>query len=357
MTKCDIVYFNKLRVLQAKQRKTKGRYIVVEMLVIGGIISLLAAALGSLLVLHIQRRSLMKTQLEHRAWESAQESRQQMWMVRQTKRMLELENRLTAQLQQLQREWQIWKSQDDARLEKLAQQLGETAGKLNLEKDLMRLPRVEETPLSVDGQRDYGAASWQLPSFYQADLSGHDLSYRYLGRVDLREAQLVGTNFFMADLSGACLVGADLSGANLSGANLAHADLRNAILTDANLLVADLHHAVLTGANLLGVHHLTPQQVYAAISDSTTQLDPEVDVTMPRLPGVQQILTHSTSSILISNRASEAAPLSPLPLNGSQPDLTTTGLQADMQENRRTEEVGTAIPTAKRNGKRRAERS
>lgn len=324
------------------------------MLIIGGIISLLAAALGSLLALHIQRRSLMKTQLEHQAWERAQACKQQMWMVRQTKRTVELENRLTAQVEQVQTEWQAWKSQDDARLEKLAQQLGEAAGQLNLEKDLLRLPHVEETPLSADGQRDYGAANWQPPSFYRANLSGRDLSHRYLGRVDLREAQLVGTNFFMADLSGACLVGADLSRANLSGANLAGADLRNAILTGANLLVADLQHTVLTGANLLGVHHLTPQQVYTAIFDSTTQLDPEVDVTMPRLPGVRQILTRSTSPVFISNPASEAAPLSPLSLDGSQPDLTATGLQTDIQENIRTEEVGTTIPTAKRNGRRRA---
>src|SRR5439155_4664515 len=105
--------------------------------------------------------------------------------------------------------------------------------------------------------------------------------------VDLRDAQLSNASFFMADLTGAYLAGADLSGADLAGANLSEADLRGAKLTGANLNVADLHQAILIDADLRGARNLTPQQIYTAIYDNTTQLDAEIDITKPRLHSMQ----------------------------------------------------------------------
>src|SRR5205085_6014740 len=153
--------------------------------------------------------------------------------------------------------------------------------RLSVEYELARLPRVEETPLpaSPNDFRQHAFENWQPPRFQGVDLSHRDLSYLYLGRADLREAQLAGTIFYMADLSGATLAGADLSGADLSGANLSGTDLRNTILTNANLLVADLHNAVLIGANLRGARNLTPQQLCSAIYDGTTQFDADVEIT------------------------------------------------------------------------------
>jgi Pentapeptide repeats (8 copies) len=269
------------------------------MVIIGIVIGLVAALIGSMIALGIQRRSFVKTLLEHEAWERAQESQQHSWEAQQEKRTLTLEHRLATEIEQIQAEWQAWQAKDAARIEALSQQYAEMSAKLNLDKDLARLPHIDEAPLPPSSygqgkQRRSQAATWQPPSFFRADLSGRDLSERYLGPVDLREAQLVGANFYMADLTGACLAGANLSHANLSGANLSGADLRNAILSDANLLVTDLHNTVLIGADLRGAHRLTAQQVYAAIYDSTTQLDPKVDLTQPRTRGISSPLSAST---------------------------------------------------------------
>jgi hypothetical protein len=225
---------------------------MLEMLIAAGMSSLFVAILGAAITLHTKRLVL--------------------WSMK-------------TQLQQLQTEWHAWKAQDTTCLQKLAQQHDKVTAQLNLEKDIVRLPHVEDVPLPgrTSGQRQSGAASWYPPSFYRTNLDGRDLSHCSLRGVDLREAQLVGTNFFMADLTGADLTGADLTGANLAGT-----DLRNATLTDTNLLGADLLHAILLGANLLGACNLTAQQLCAAIYDSTTQLDAAIDITLPRLPSIRQ---------------------------------------------------------------------
>ena len=259
---------------------------------IGAIVGLAAALIGSMIALGIQRRAFAKTLLEHEAWERAQESQQHSWEAQQEKRSLAQEHRLASQIEQVESEWQAWKTADAARVQEVSAQYAQSTAQLNLERDVSRLPYIEEVPLhpmsgAMPGtQARYGIANWQPPSFYRADLSGRDLSRRYLGHVDLREAQLVGTSFYMADLSDACLAGADLSQADLSAANLSGADLRYATLVDANLLVTDLHKAVLLGANLLGTRHLTARQLSSAIYDSSTRFEAEADVTLARLPAI-----------------------------------------------------------------------
>jgi hypothetical protein len=248
---------------------------MINPLIIAGIISLLSAIIGAFIALKIQSRTLKRISIENEAWQHAHEAHQIIWEVKQRKQALEFEQKLTLQVQQIQEAWQRWESNDKERL-----------ARLTLEQKLALLPHIEDVsvPFNEHAQvaqtNPYGPQR-QPPSFYKTNLSGQDLSRRYLACADLRETQLVNTNFYMADLSGACLTGANLAGANLAGANLTRADLRDAILTDANILVADLNEAVLDGANLLGAHNLTTEQIHSAIYNSKTQIDIECDLTPP----------------------------------------------------------------------------
>ena len=68
--------------------------------------------------------------------------------------------------------------------------------------------------------------------------------------IDLKGADLSGTNLRSADLSGANLSGADLDNADLFGSNLRDADLSGVHLRNANLTFADLRGTNLTLAQL-----------------------------------------------------------------------------------------------------------
>jgi uncharacterized protein YjbI with pentapeptide repeats len=221
---------------------------MVELLLLGGSIGFLAASIWALIALFTLARKQRKRQ---RVWERTQESHQEFWYLE-----------LTKQVQSIQDAWQAWEAANSERIEALAQQYEAAVTRWSIEHEVAQLPRIDEIPLpsSATTPRQYVLADRQPARLFRADLSGRDLSHRYLGYADLREAQLVGTNFYMADLSGACLAGANLTGADLSGANLCAADLRHAILTDANLLAADLDEAVLSGANLEGVGTLGIQK-------------------------------------------------------------------------------------------------
>src|SRR5205085_6778254 len=118
----------------------------------------------------------------------------------------------------------------------------EAAARLELRRELARLPRVEEAPLipKAPHHHKHTFPNWRPPVLQGANLAEYDFSHRYLGYVDLRDAQLSNTNFFMADLTGAYLAGADLSGADLAGANPSDADLRRTRLSSANLSRTDL---------------------------------------------------------------------------------------------------------------------
>jgi uncharacterized protein YjbI with pentapeptide repeats len=72
-----------------------------------------------------------------------------------------------------------------------------------------------------------------------------DLSFCYLPKGRLSNANLQGANLREANLRGACL-----NGANLMGANLHKADLEEADLKDANLLTANFKEASLRKAEL-----------------------------------------------------------------------------------------------------------
>ena len=211
---------------------------MVELLLFGGSIGFLVASVGILIDVRLHHRFLARIH-QQQIWEDTRASQQQLSYLE-----------LTKQVQNIQRAWQAWEAAHIERVEALVHQYEVAVTQWNIEHEVAQLPHLNDIPLpsSPRAPRHYVFANWQPARLFRANLSGRDLSYRYLGYADLREAQLAGTNFHMADLSEACLAGANLTGANLCGANLSAADLRNAILTDANLLVADLEQAVLTGA-------------------------------------------------------------------------------------------------------------
>lgn len=252
-----------------------GLWILIVML------CLLIAIGSALLALRLQNRVLDQTRQEREAWRQAQEGRQRTWEVRQGKHILEAEKKLADQLKDARREWREWSAQ-------LEQNQLDWQERADIEKEVARLPHVEHLELPLNAASSHQRpANWRPPMLYRADLSKRDLSYRYMERADLREADLTEANLYMADLTGASLAGANLERANLTGANLSGADLRGANLANASLLVADLHNAVLHGAVLLGARHLSAQQLQDAIYDSTTVIDSAIDVTLPRIPGVQ----------------------------------------------------------------------
>jgi len=359
---------------------------MVEMFIVAGIGSLLAAIIGALIALGMQRGSLNKIHARNQAWERAQETHQQNWEIKQEKHTSELEMRLGRQVQQVQRVWDEWETKDQKRLKALAKHSEDRAVQLRMEHDLARLPRIEDAPLILDAthQHQNRLPNWQPPMLQGSNLSECDLSHRYLGHADLRNAQLANANFYMADLSGAFLTGADLTGADLSGANLAGADLRDTILTGANFLIADLHNAILTGTNLLGVRNLTTEQLESAIYDSSTLLETEEEITQPQLHAVQRVMPLSTpetpvavnpphvmstdTTLAVNEAGFVTLPETPLPpvLNGEaeslippivEPLLSSSPVTSDSLEDTGTEIFDTATHKPSRNGKKRVKTS
>lgn len=255
---------------------------MVETLLLGGCISIVAALIASFIALRLQQHRLVRIQAQQEAWQRSQEMHQQQWNVLQEKRTAEFEKKVMTQAQEVRTEWQAWTDNDAQRIEYLSEQYSKATKKAELELKLTSLPHVEE--VSLIARENILRQAVQLQ---EADLTGRDLSKRYLAYADLRYANLSHANLAMTDLMGAHLTGANLTGANLSGANLAHADLRGAILTDANLLVADLHSTSLMGAVLTGVRSLSDEQLAMALYDDTTTFDDAIHITLPRVPRIR----------------------------------------------------------------------
>ncbi len=262
---------------------------MVEQLIVIVIVGLVSAFLGALLALRFQQNYWKNIHAQQDGWENAQQSHHRNWQEKQEKLIAEAEARFLARIQQLHNDWQQWEIKDAERIAEHTRQQELAAEQARIERELARLPRIEETSMVLASKQTTGnlaSSHWRPAALQGANLSGLDLSHRYLGRADLRNAQLSRTNFFMADLSGACLADADLTDADLSGANLSNADLRGATLTGANLLVSDLNNAILIGANLLGSRNLTTPQLYTTIYDSTTSLDADMNISLPHTSNI-----------------------------------------------------------------------
>jgi uncharacterized protein YjbI with pentapeptide repeats len=304
---------------------------MTQFIIVMAIVGLLAAIIGALIALKLQFNYLTRTQTQFQAWERAQESHHRQWEIQQENIIAALRNELKEQVGMVEDDWEAWKSKDNARIEQLKTQFEETEAQTHLKREIARLPRVEDVPLVLDVHHRYRPLypNWQPLTLQGINLTERDLSHRYLGQADLRNAQLLRTNFYMSDLSDACLMGASLSGADLTGANLTGADLRAVNLNGANLLVADLHKAILVGANLLGAHNLTQQQLDTAIYDETTLVNIRIEPTTSQLNNTQQ---------------DEHIHSSPLPSSDSLTDPEAAELLVNIPENKHTEEIATTTP-------------
>ena len=373
-------------------------------LLLGGIVGVIVAIVASFVALKIQQRGLYSTTIQQQGWERAQEARQQQWQIQQEKRSITLEKNLSVNVREVQQEWQAWEQKDALREQELKQQYEALAIRAALENEVEHLPLLEEASLPIDeNQRRRTAVSSAIPAQLEgADLTGRDLSRRYLGGANLRGAKLAHANLFMTDLSGACLVGADLSGADLSGTNLIHADLRDASLIGTNLLVADLNNAILLGTKLQKIRNLTAEQILTTVYDDTTEFDEDNDITLPRIPSIpKSALTPSStpqsttaSYDIVRAQSLDAIPETSLLAEPEQqspfltfPDMlpdtpfsmeddtTETGIPAwipspsdetlrileelhlPAQERRRTENFGTSASQEKRDGRRQVRAS
>jgi hypothetical protein len=283
------------------------------------------------LALVFQQRRFEKIAAQQEAWVRNQQSQLRTWESQQERRITNLETRLTEELQEVQRARQRWETKDAARMEELAKEYKSATEQARLQHELARILRIEDTPLITDqqGQSRPSIANWRPPMLYQANLRELDLSRRYLGYADLREAQLVGATLFMANLSGANLSGADLSNADLSGADLSNADLSDAILNGTNLLVADLHNANLTGANLLGTRNLTAQQLRFTTHDSTTLMDIDIDATPPRVEKVHIVSDMTSPQLETVSPVAPSIPITPVPESAEASNRPETSFSGD----------------------------
>src|SRR5579872_1825245 len=164
---------------------------MMTFVIVGGIISLLTAVIGVVVALQMQYRIMAEKSVEREAWEKAQEGHQFAWQLQERKNTLQFVQQISDQMQRIREEWRQWEARISDHSQKLSQEYA-----------LNNLPRIEETPLSLDGRHHFTDAppNWQPPMFYQADLRERDFSNRYLGQANLRNAQLSGANFYMADL-------------------------------------------------------------------------------------------------------------------------------------------------------------
>ena len=244
---------------------------MVEMLLVGSVAGTCVIAMISILLfLKFQKQGMERLHLQQQAWERAQDIRKKKWEEIQEMRLSTIKQALLSHVEELYAE-----KQKKARLEMT-----------RVAYEIERLPRIEDTPIPGKEQVNTQRGPFFPRSFQGLDLSGRNLSSRYLSQADLRNTRLSHANLFMADLSGACLRGADLAEADLTATNLSNADLSGANLAGAIMLVTDLKNAILVGANLQGAHQLTTEQIYTAVVDGTTQFDNDIEITLPRIPRI-----------------------------------------------------------------------
>lgn len=98
-------------------------------------------------------------------------------------------------------------------------------------------------------------------------LVGVDVSSAFLQKLDLRNANLLRSDFSSADLRNSNLAGVDFTLANLNSANLRGASLDHAKLEQADLRNADLVGATLAGADFSGASLDDADLRYADLQD------------------------------------------------------------------------------------------
>ncbi|WP_239330805.1 TIR domain-containing protein [Frankia sp. CiP3] len=126
-------------------------------------------------------------------------------------------------------------------------------------RDVMRRPDADDMSRANALKIGERLRTPTLSSLRGASLTGEDLSYRDLHKVDFTGADLTNAQLNGTNLSGALLRDARLVGSHLDDAKLVGADLTAADLTGARLLGTDLRGAAFAGtrwrrAALVGTH-------------------------------------------------------------------------------------------------------
>ncbi len=106
-----------------------------------------ATLVSVIVALKMQQRRFSRLRALHSAWEQEQLRNQQLCEVQQERRMHELEARFTAQMQHLQETWRHWEAEDKVLVTTHVQQYNQEISRMNLEYELLRLPRIEDVPL------------------------------------------------------------------------------------------------------------------------------------------------------------------------------------------------------------------
>jgi sensor domain CHASE-containing protein len=107
-----------------------------------------AIVVSVLIVLSVHLHYLLRARALHLTWEQERLRDQQFWEVQQEKHICELETGFKTQIQQLQGTWRHWESQDAAIVAAQIQQYEQEIARMNLEYEVLRLPRTEDVPLS-----------------------------------------------------------------------------------------------------------------------------------------------------------------------------------------------------------------
>jgi serine/threonine-protein kinase len=115
----------------------------------------------------------------------------------------------------------------------------------------------------MKGRRDFASYNISLLNLKGADLSGTNFHYAQLTKTNLEGANLENSDFGRASLKEANLKDANLSKAYLTNADLEGANLRGADLSYAYMSQANLRGANLCGANLTGAK-VTDEQLALA---------------------------------------------------------------------------------------------
>src|SRR5436305_10130306 len=120
---------------------------MIQLFIVSALIGLLAALVGIFIAMKIQFRSLTRLHVQQEAWQRAQEAHQRTWEVRQGRHALDVEKKLSRQVQQVEETWQTWEIRDQERIAAMTEEFQALMGKLNLEHELAKLPHTDETPL------------------------------------------------------------------------------------------------------------------------------------------------------------------------------------------------------------------
>ncbi len=112
-----------------------------------GVIVLIATITSVALVLQVQKHHYATLSTRQEEWENVQKRSLQTWETQQEKRVIELDHSLTTHVQHVEMAWQTWEAKDTSLIASTAEQYNAMRMRVQLEKELTRLPYTDEIPL------------------------------------------------------------------------------------------------------------------------------------------------------------------------------------------------------------------